>query len=77
MTRGASYKGPDGAERGIVFSQKRPKNDHFESISELSEPSDVGDYKKPEEVSRASPASMSLESLFHDANYGETTAGRG
>ena len=32
----------------------------------------MGDYKKPE--SRASPASMSLESLIHGANYGKTMA---
>ena len=47
----------------------------FGLFSELSKPSDVGDYKKP--VSRASSASMSLESLFHNANYGETMAGNG
>ena len=68
-------KGPDGAERGIVFPQKRPKMTNFGSFSGLSEPSVVGDYKKS--VSRASPASMSLESLIHDANYGETMAGNG
>ena len=42
------------------------------SFSGLSEPSVVGDYKKS--ASRASPPSMSLESLFHNANYGETKA---
>ena len=41
----------------------------FVSFSGLSEPSVVGDYKKS--VSRASRASMSLETLIHDANYGE------
>ena len=34
-----------------------------------------GDYKKPE--NRASLASMSLESLFRNANYSETMAGNG
>ena len=57
------------------YPQKRPKNDHFGSFAGLSEPSVVGDYKKP--VSRASRASMSLESMFHIANYGETMAGNG
>ena len=47
----------------------------FGSFSGLSEPSVVGDYKKS--ASRASPASMSLESLIHGANYGETMAGNG
>ena len=55
--------------------RKDQKNDQFWVISGLSEPSVVGDYKKS--VSRASPASMSLESLFHNANYGETMAGNG
>ena len=68
-------KGPDGAERGIVFSPEKTKNDHFGSFSGLSEPSVVGDYKKS--ASRARPASMSLDSLIHDANYGETVAGNG
>ena len=35
----------------------------------------MGDYKKLE--SRASPASMSIESLIHGANDGETMAGNG
>ena len=48
---------------------------NFGSFSGLSEPSVVVDYKKS--VSRASPASMSLESLIHDANYGVTMAGNG
>ena len=48
---------------------------NFGSFSGLSEPSVVGDYKKS--VSLASRASMSLETLVHDANYGETTAGNG
>ena len=68
-------KDPDGAERGIVFPQKRPKNDHFGSFSGLSEPSVVGDYKKS--VSLASRDSKSLESLFNKSNYGETMAGNG
>ena len=50
-----------------------PEKTIFGSFSGLSEPSVVGDYKKS--VSRASPASLSLESLFHNANYGETVAG--
>ena len=54
---------------------EKSKNQHFGSFSGLSEPSVVGDYKKS--VSRASQASMSLESLFHNANYGETVAGNG
>ena len=57
------------------YPQKRAKNDHFGSFSGLSEPSVVGDYKKS--VSRASRASMSLESLIHGAYYGETMAGNG
>ena len=52
-----------------------PEKTIFGSFSGLSEPSVVRDYKKS--VSRASPASMSLESLFHNANYGETMAGNG
>ena len=67
-------KGPDGAERGIFFPRK-DLEDHFGSFSGLSEPSVVVDYKKS--VSRASRASMSLESVFHNANYGETMAGNG
>ena len=47
----------------------------FGSFSGLSEPSVEGDYKKS--VSRASRASMSLETPIHDANYGETMAGNG
>ena len=44
---------------GVLFlSPRKDQNHQFESFSGLSEPSDVGDYKKPE--SRASPASMSL-----------------
>ena len=56
----------------LFFPQKIPKSDHFRPFSGWSEPSVVGDYKKS--VSRAIPASMSLESLFHNANYGETMA---
>ena len=59
----------------LVPPEKTKKITIFESFSELSELSDVGDYKKP--VSRASPASMSSESLIHVANYGETRAGNG
>ena len=55
--------------------QKDQKMTNFGSFSGLSEPSVVGDYKKS--VSRASPSSMSLESLFHNANYGETMVGNG
>ena len=55
--------------------QKDQKMTNVGSFSGLSEPSVVGDYKKS--VSRASPSSMSLESLFHNANYGETMAGNG
>ena len=44
----------------------------FGSFSGLSELSVVGDYKKS--VSRASRPSMSLETLIHGANYGETIA---
>ena len=47
----------------------------FGSFSGLSEPSVVGDYKKS--VSRASRASMSLETPIHDANYGEAIAENG
>ena len=47
----------------------------FGSFSGLLEPSVVGDYKKS--VSRASRASMSLETLIHDAKYGETMAENG
>ena len=61
--------------KSILVPPEKTKNDHFGSFSGLSEPSVVGDYKKS--VSRASPASMSLESLFHNANYGETMAGNG
>ena len=61
--------------KSILVPPEKTKNDHFGSFSGLSEPSVVGDYKKS--VSRASPASMSLESMFHNANYGETMAGNG
>ena len=47
----------------------------FGSISGLSEPSDVGDYKKPE--SRARTANMSIESLIHCAINGKIMAGNG
>ena len=59
----------------LVPPEKTKKMTIFGSFSGLSEPSVVGDYKKS--VSRASRASMSLESLFHNANYGETMAGNG
>ena len=57
------------------YPPEKTKIDNFGSFSGLSEPSVVGDYKKS--VNRASRASMSLESLFHNANYGETMAGNG
>ena len=47
----------------------------FGSFSGLTELSVVGDYKKS--VSRASKASMPLETPIHDANYSETMAGNG
>ena len=59
--------------KSILAPPEKTKNDHFGAFSGLSEPSVVGDYKKP--VSQASPASMSLASQFHSANYGETMAG--
>ena len=65
----------DDPPKSILVPPEKTKNDYFGSFSELSEPSVVGDYKKP--VSRASWVSMSLESLIHDANYGETMAGNG
>ena len=46
--------------KSILVPPEKTKNDHFGSFSGLSEPSVVGDYKKS--VSRASRASMSLES---------------
>ena len=63
------------AQSQFWYPQKRPKMTNFESFSGLSEPSVVGDYKKS--ASRASPASMSLERMIHDANYGVTMAGDG
>ena len=72
MVEGSSRYDPT---KSILVPPEKTKNDHFESFSGLSEPSDVGDYKKS--VSRASPASVSLESLSHNANYGETLAGNG
>ena len=72
MVEGSSRCDP---RKSILVPPEKTKNDHFGSFSGLSEPSVVGDYKKS--VSRASPASMSLESLFHKANYGETMAGNG
>ena len=61
--------------KSILVPPQKTKNDHFGSFSGLTEPSVVGDYKKS--VSRASRASMSLESLFHNSNYGETMARNG
>ena len=72
MVEGSSRYDP---QKSILAPPEKTKNDHFGSFSGLSEPSVVGDYKKS--VSRASRASMSLESLIHGANYGETTAGNG
>ena len=46
--------------KSILAPPEKTKNDHFVSFSGLSEPSVVGDYKLS--VSRASRASMSLES---------------
>ena len=65
----------DHPQSQFWYPQKRPKMTNFGSFSGLSEPSVVGDYKKS--VSRASPSSMSLESLFHNANYSETMAENG
>ena len=45
------------------------------SFSGLSEPQEVGDYKKPE--SRARTANMPIESLLHCAINGEIMAGNG
>ena len=72
MVKGSSRYDPP---KSILVPSEKTKNDHFGSFSGLSEPSVVGDYKKS--VSRASRASTSLESLFHNANYGETMAGNG
>ena len=72
MVEGSSRFDPQSQ---FWYPQKKPKNDRFGSFSGLSEPSVVGDYKKS--VSRASRASMSLETLIHDANYGETMAENG
>ena len=61
---------------GVLFFPRKDQNmTNHGSFSGLSEPSVVGDYKKS--VSRASPASMSLATLIHDAHYGETMAGNG
>ena len=73
MVEGSSRYDPPKVN--FYHPQKRPKMTIFGSFSGLSEPSVVGDYKKS--VSRASRASMSLETLIHDANYGETRAGKG
>ena len=72
MVEGSSRYDPP---KSILVPPENTKNDHFGSFSGLSEPSVVGDYKKS--VSRARLASMSLESLFHNANYGVTMAGNG
>ena len=72
MVKGSSRYDPP---KSILVPPEKTKNQHFGSFSGLSEPSVVGDYKKS--VSRASRASMSLESLFHNANYGETMAENG
>ena len=56
-------------------TQETTKNDHFGSFSELSEPSEVGDYKKPD--GRAPTAVVSTRSLLHCAIYGERMAGNG
>ena len=49
--------------KSILVPPEKTKNDHFGSFSGS--------------VSRASRASMSLESLLHDAKYGETMAENG
>ena len=72
MVEGSSRYDPP---KPILVPPEKTKMTIFGSFSGLSEPSVVGDYKKS--ASRASPASMSLESLIHDANYGETMAGNG
>ena len=58
--------------KSILVPPEITKNDHFGPISGLSEPSEVGDYKKPE--SRARTANMSIESLLHCAINGERMA---
>ena len=72
MVEGSSRYDPP---KLILVPPEKSKNQHFGSFSGLSKPSVVGDYKKS--VSRARPASISLESLFHAANYGETVAKNG
>ena len=72
MVEGSSRYDPP---KSILVPPEKTKMTIFGSFSGVSEPSVVGDYKKS--VSRASRASMSLESLFHNANYGETMAGNG
>ena len=72
MVEGSSRYDPP---KSILVPPEKTKYEQFGSFSGLSEPSVVGDYKKS--VSRDSRASMSLESLFHNANYGETLAGNG
>ena len=66
MVEGSSRYDPP---KSNLLPPEKTKNDHFGSFSGLSEPSVVGDYKKS--------ASMSLESLFHNAKYGETMAENG
>ena len=65
----------DPPQSQFWYPQKRPQMTIFGPFSGLSEPSVVGDCKKS--ASRAIPASVSLESLIHDANYGGTMAGIG
>ena len=73
MVEGSSRYDPPNSIFGTP--RKDQKMTIWGSFSGLSEPSVVGNYKKS--VSRASPASMYLESLLHSANYGETMAGNG
>ena len=73
MVEGSSRYDPQKSI--LVPPKKDQKTTILGSFSGLSEPWYVGEYKKPE--SRASPASMSSESLIHDANYGETMAWNG
>ena len=72
MVDGSSTYDPP---KSILVPPEKIKNHNFGVISGLSEPWYVGDYKKPER--QASPANMSMESLLHNAIYGETMAGNG
>ena len=67
--------GRQGSGVLFFFSRQPQEKAIFGSFSGLSEPSEVGDYKKPE--SRARTANMSIESLLHGAINGERMAGNG